>query len=109
MAEKLCKLRKYGGGSGGAIGTPVAGTFNTPANSNPVSIDCTGFNYVAMSIQRGSVYIAEVLVDLSSNEVSIAYNTSPSLLTVSVSSSNHIVTVAINGANTARTQVYFKF
>lgn len=109
MAEKLCKLRKYGGGSGGAIGTPVAGTFTTPANSNPVSIDCTGYNYVVMSIQRTNAYSAIVFVDLTSNEVTINYNQQPTVYTITCTASNHIVSVAINGANTSRVQPYLKF
>lgn len=107
MAEKLCTLRKHGGS--GSIGTPVAGTFTTPANSSAVTVDCTGFNFVCMSIVRTNSYSAEVFVDLTSNEVTINYNQSPTAFTISCTASNHIVSVAINGANTSRIQPYLKF
>lgn len=108
MAERLCKLRKYGGGSGATI-TPVGGHFTTPASSASVRVDCTGYDNVFMYLQRYSSGWAEVYVDLTTNQVSINYIGGTSGFLVTVTASNHIVSVSIAGANTQRTQPYIKY
>lgn len=107
MSEKLCQLKKKGGA--GKTITPVGGTFTTPASSASVNVDCTGYDNVYMYIQRFSVGWAEVYVDLTTNEVSINYIGASTGFLVTVTASNHIVSVAIQSANTQRTQVYIKY
>lgn len=105
MAQTLCQLKKKGGA--GKTITPVGGHFTTPASSASVTVDCTGYDNVFMYIQRYSSGWSHVYVDLITNEVTIQSTGSGFALTVTAS--NHIVSVAINGANTQRTQVYIKY